>query len=203
MKTELLYLAGGIVAGAATSGLAVYAVLTKKYNADIENLRAMIEAHKNDICERVDENVDLDKPVVDLREVDASREKSKINLNKPEIGDYVSRVEKMNYAAISTPESGQNGPKKGISEGDIEDDEIRVCSEEEYSSLNGHEKHTITYYEGNDICLDEDTQEIVDEKDLPDNFKDMLGKESLFVVNEKLGVDFEIVFDDGEYDYGE
>lgn len=66
----------------------------------------------------------------------------------------------------------------------------------------GFEKTCVTYYAGNDVLINDEMEEIdVDSHIGLGNVNHLLEQESVtaFIRNERLGTDFEVLFEDGEY----
>lgn len=95
---------GGIATGA--FGASLY--FKKQTETYVEEVREMYKKHMEDVSDDILSNV-----VNKFNEVDAAREKSKINQNKPEIGDYKRTVDKLNYSAFSAVNGAKNGLKTG------------------------------------------------------------------------------------------
>ena len=80
----------------------------------------------------------------------------------------------------------------------------RIIKEEDYGSIGTHKQESLFYYQGNDILVTEDDEEI---HDLPLVVGDCLDKfgfrdnneKRICVRNYKLGVDYEIIKIDGPY----
>lgn len=129
MNVKLIVGVGiSFVSGVAAGVLGTSLYFKRQTNEYIESVREMYKKHMDGVADE-----DLDKSVIKYDEVDAAREKSKINQNKPEIGDYKRTVDKLNYSAFSAVNGAKNGLKKGNSEGsdndsensDLNDDKIK------------------------------------------------------------------------------
>jgi hypothetical protein len=127
-----------------------------------------------------------------------AREKADMAKEKASVTEYAARIRENGY----TNYSNIGFDKK--EEADVKPDEPHVISPEEFGEIEDYEKIGFTYY-ADMVLADEDNKSVP-----PDEIKDMLGTEALnsfgeyeddsvFVRNDRLKCDYEILLDQRKY----
>lgn len=127
--------------------------------------------------------------------------------NKPDINEYAKKLSKQGYTNYSNSEKAAESTKNPIPESDPEVefgaiDRPYVISPEEFGEFDDYTKISLSFF--SDHVLTDENYEVVD------NVDDMVGAESLnhfgeyeddsvFVRNDRLKVDYEILLDQRKY----
>lgn len=188
MKKVLIFLAGAIVGGGA--GFVAHKYLDKRDNEkEISELREYYDETIIKMQKELDEYHEAAKKAVEEISKKAKAEKKKeTDKNKAE-----EIVEENNY--ISAPKKKSSKKKEP---------DIFVIEPNDFRELNGFEKVTLTYFEEEDIFIDEDGNVV-------DGAVDFVGSENLnsfgqfeekvlYVRNKKLSCDYEILQELRDYE---
>lgn len=204
---DVAFLLGGATTGASLGIVIAHKALSTKYEAraqlEIEEIREHYRAKiiaaepKPDldtlVAEREAEEVSAEELVTSLR-YDAPRE-------TPEV--VVPRVEHRNVFAEAQPDEYEDHWDYKAEIDNRDPTQPYVIHKDEFNESEEQEQSTLTYFEGDDV--------LCDERDTPQDNRDaMIGEENLqhfghgsgdrnvlYVRNEVLGMDFEIVRSDG------
>lgn len=187
MKKVLIFLAGAIVGGGA--GFVAHKYLDKRDNeSELKELREYYDETIIKMQKELDEYHDAAKKAVEEISKKAKADKKKeTDKNKAE-----EIVEENNYSAPKKKSSKKKEP------------DIFVIEPNEFRELNGFEKVTLTYFEEEDIFIDEDGNVV-------DGAADFVGSENLnhfgqfeekvlYVRNKKLSCDYEILQELSDYE---
>lgn len=186
-KTNLAMFMAGATVGAAAAWL----YLKKHYE---QIAQKEIDSVKIAFAERKDVNITLPSE----EDVAANKKKADMAKFKSDFVNYVAKLQEKgytNYAAKSdkiNKEEDNNPVTK----------ELYVISPEEYGEIEGYAKLSLTYY--SDGTLADDDDEIIDDiyETVGSNFADHFGDyedDSVFVRNERLKCDYEILRDNRSY----
>ncbi len=194
-KSALIFLCGvGLGAGS------TYFILKKKYdeqmNEESENLKAYYEDKYR--VEDNEEPEETDISEVEFKIEDATMETVAVMPGEPE-PNYDEIVNKLNYNQYSTkvpsPIDGEVQPSK----------KPYVIDMDDYNTDQSYIKKIVSFFEEDEVCMDNDTKEIIENvaKDIGiDNIEliNTEGNEEIYVRNERLGIDYNIVAEPGSYE---
>ena len=181
-----------IFAAGAAIGSAVAWMYAKKYYERIANDE--IESMKEWVARRVKEQ--------DEKTSDTNVTKRDVNLiiEKPDLMEYAAKVKDLKYYDYSKKNEPTNEEKEEV-ELDL-DDRIYVIKPEAFGEEDGYEEVSLTYY-SDGVLTDEQDNPIEDvESMVRADFADYFGvyeDDSVFVRNELLRTDFEILADQRKY----
>lgn len=187
MSTKMFIFAAGAAIGSAVAWL--YA---KKYYERIANDE--IESMKEWVARRVEEQ--------DEKTSDTNVTKRDANtiIEKPDLMEYAAKVKDLGYYDYSKKNEPMNEEKEEV-ELDL-DDHIYVIKPEAFGEEDGYEEVSLTYY-SDGVLTDEQDNPIEDvESMVRADFADYFGvyeDDSVFVRNELLRTDFEILADQRKY----
>lgn len=187
MSTKMFIFAAGAAIGSAVAWL--YA---KKYYERIANDE--IESMKEWVARRVEEQ---DEKIPDTNT--PKRDANPI-IEKPDLMEYAAKVKDLGYYDYSKPNEVKKDEKEEV-ELDL-DDRIYVIKPEAFGEEDGYEEVSLTYY-SDGVLTDEQDNPIEDvESMVRADFADYFGvyeDDSVFVRNELLRTDFEILADQRKY----
>jgi hypothetical protein len=177
---QLLYFFAGVGAGAYIG----YTIAKKKYeNLADEEVASVKEAYENKYKE---EKFRKKVGEVAIMAEDIAKENNYIQYNPTEI----NIVDEDDVFEDDFPKEERAENPYIIDVHDFED------------FYHGFEKTCVTYYAGNNVLINDEMEEIdVDSHIGLGNVNHLLEQESVtaFIRNERLGTDFEVLFEDGEY----
>lgn len=184
------------VTGAAIGSIATWTFLKKKYEAiaqeEIESVKTAFSSkeYKND-CEEISNKENKEDP----REI-ANRAKEKMS-----VSEYAKVLNKSGYTNYSNSESSKK------EETDLEEAKKKfkppyVISPDEFGEYEDYAQISLTYYA--DHILTDDNDEILEDVEGAVGFESLnhFGEyedDSVFVRNERLKVDYEILLDQRDY----
>lgn len=194
MNSKLLYFLSFIV-GASAGSLITWKFVEKKYKQiaqeEIDSVKeTYVKMRKNDLEAK---KADLEAAKAKLHPAEPERVETP-EVQPEEVQKYEDVIAKHNYTSYSN-----NINEKG---GDVMTDRPYVISPDEFGDYPDYETISLTYY--NDKVLTDEYNEIVDDID------DLIGEDSLnhfgeyeddsvFVRNDALKVDYEILLDSANY----
>ena len=194
MNSKLLsFLA--FVLGASVGSLATWKFVEKKYKQiaqeEIDSVKETYAKMRKDDLEA--KQADLEEAKAKLHS-DASEKVETPEVKPEEVKEYEDVIARHNYTSYSN-----NINEKG---GDVMTDRPYIISPEDFGDYPDYETISLTYY--NDKVLTDEYNEIVDDID------DLIGEDSLnhfgeyeddsvFVRNDALKVDYEILLDPANY----
>jgi hypothetical protein len=193
--------------GAAAGSIATWQLVKKRYQQiaddEIESVKEAFTRRVNEIEELADEQV---RHVLgnseDSDEIEAEGKAAQAR-NKADIATVASISQKKKYTDYS--KYSNKGDKEVVMTDEPEEDEddngIRIITPDEFGEM-GNEKITLFYW-ADEVLSYEDG-------DIPKNISDLVGDEfpdhfgeyeedSVFVRNEEIGVDYEILLDTRKY----
>lgn len=197
------------IAGATVGSVATWYYMKNKYG-DFEEIEYYEE---EDIPVEYDDEEDIS---VEYDEDDISVENnietksetvSGLNTNKPNIIDYADKLKKESYTNYSNMEmpllEAEVAPIK-TKEENVDKETPYVISPDDFGEEDGYETISLTYYQKNDIVAD-DMDELVEDVDKVIGYESLahFGEyedDSVFVRNDRLKVDYEILLDDRDYE---
>lgn len=181
-----------IFAAGAAIGSAVAWIYAKKYYERIANDE--IESMKEWVARRVEEQ---DEKTSDTN---VTKRDSNPIIEKPDLMEYAAKVKDLGYYDYSKKNEPANEEKEEV-ELDL-DDRIYVIKPEAFGEEDGYEEVSLTYY-SDGVLTDEQDNPIEDvESMVRADFADYFGvyeDDSVFVRNELLRTDFEILADQRKY----
>lgn len=194
MNSKLLYFLSFIV-GASAGSLITWKFVEKKYKQiaqeEIDSVKETYAKMRKDDLEA--KKADLEAAKAKLHTAEPERVETP-EVQPEEVQKYEDVIAKHNYTSYSN-----NINEKG---GDVMTDRPYVISPDEFGDYPDYETISLTYY--NDKVLTDEYNEIVDDID------DLIGEDSLnhfgeyeddsvFVRNDALKVDYEILLDSANY----
>lgn len=182
------------LSGVGLGAVSTYFILKDKFeqqaNQEAEDLKAYYE------------DMYANRPYTDDVELDDIHEDAIVNESdeeKKDEPDYNEIVNKLNYNQYSTkvpsPVDGEVQPAK----------KPYQISMDEYNEDMGYVKKIISYFEEDEVCMDNDTKEVLDNvaKDLGIDNLELInteGNDEIYIRNEKLGIDYNVVSEPGSYE---
>lgn len=191
-----IYFAGGLVIGAGASFL----LCRQYYQNEMDDLsdyyiRRCKPEPKEDINK--DEKKTSYDTVSSVKEINKSiKAKTKKAIKKAEAVDYAAfgKKEEGDYMVNEQTELTVNPPKGK---------KIYMITSDDFVERNNYEKEYLTYFEEDDVFLNENNEVIDNGKKLVDtsnlNKINECDSNVMYVRNEIEGTDFEIIFEDGHY----
>lgn len=199
--TEKLFI---FIAGATVGSVATWYYMSRRYCDFEEN-----EYYDEDIETNVsEENEEGDSMGNDIETTPKTL--SEINTDKPNIIDYTDKLKTEGYTDYSNSENLEdetdesNGVELIIPDESVVDEKPYVISPDDFGEKDGYETIDLTYYHKNDIVTDDNDEPV-------ENVNDVIGYDSLahfgeyeddsvFVRNDRLKVDYEILLDERDYE---
>lgn len=175
----LIFAAGAVVGSAVT-----WKYIMSKYEVVEENYETEIEEAVEEVEPVVEENTEEPEPIAKPKD-------------KPDIFEYARKLQDMEYTNYSNVENDKEGATTNV----IKHKEIKepyVISPAEFGSLDDYDTISLNYYA--DGVLADDMDEVIDDVDGTVGY-DALTRfgeyedDSVFVRNEDLKVDYEILLD--------
>ena len=181
-----------IFAAGAAIGSAVAWMYAKKYYERIANDE--IESMKEWVARRVEEQNEK------TSDTNVTKRDANLIIEKPDLMEYAAKVKDLGYYDYSKKNEPANEEKEEV-ELDL-DDRIYVIKPEAFGEEDGYEEVSLTYY-SDGVLTDEQDNPIEDvESMVRADFADYFGvyeDDSVFVRNELLRTDFEILADQRKY----
>lgn len=190
---SIIFLLTGTGIGAA----GMYLLMKNKIDKYIQDETESIKAYYEDLYSnrKESENESLEEDADSNELVDKQPETN----NKPNVPvepDYNEIIDKLNYNQFSTKVSNKSNNKaKRPYAIDIDD----------YNDDQGYVKKVISYFEDDEVLMDDSTQEVLDNvgKDIGYDNLEVIntdGHDEIYVRNDELGIDYMIVSESGSYE---
>lgn len=184
---NIIFLLVGAGAGCAGTYIFMKDKFDKLIQEETDSVKKYYEekySNNNDDIPEKEPEVESEKKVVEERK-------------KPDVAvepDYDEIIEKLNYNQYSTKAGSSKLASRPY-----------IISEAEWEDDNKYIKKTISYFEEDEVCFDNDNNDVYENvgKDIGnDNLEQLTeeGQDELYVRNEKLGIDFDIIFETGSYE---
>ena len=182
------------VVGAAAGAASTYFILKEKFeqqaNQEAEDLKKYYEelySNKEEISSEFEE---IEDEIVKVEPMKAKEEK--------EEPDYDDIIDKLNYNKYSTDVPDTEGNKRPAKR-------PYQISMDDYNTDTSQIKKIISCFEEDGVCMDNDTKEILENvaRDIGmDNIEliGMDGEDEIYIRNEQLGIDYNIVSEPGSYE---
>ena len=184
------------VAGAAIGSVITWKLVKDKYE---QIAQEEIDSVKDTFRNRTKETEPNSEESEDETETESGR-RNKKNLEKPDIFAYASKINDMgyrNYSGISQDKADEEDEEERE-----EMDEPYIISPEEFGELDGYEKITLYHY-SDGVLTDDDNEPVEDVTNtVGDDYVDHFGEyedDSVFVRNDRLKCDYEILLDEDKY----
>lgn len=217
MKVQSVLIFGvGAVIGTGVGFMAAKKFYTERYDKDVEELR---DWYADEVKKaKGEEDTDISKeeqpePKAEVEKEENEPEKKPakknskkaLNPDKSSLDEYKEVVEKTNYAAMAKTDTAvttkSTSKKKKTTKKELD---ISVIEPDEFAERNGYDKVTLTYFESEDIFID-------DEGNSVDNGTELVGIENmsrfgeyedlvLYVRNKLLEKDYEVIMETRSYD---
>lgn len=217
MKVQSILIFGvGAVIGTGIGFMAAKKFYTERYDKDVEELR---DWYADEVKKaKGEEDTDISKEEESEPEAEAEKDenepekkpvkknsKKALNPDKSSLDEYKEVVEKTNYAAMAktdtTAATKSASKKKKTTK---KEPDISVIEPDEFAERNGYDKVTLTYFESEDVFID-------DEGNSVNNGTELVGIENmsrfgeyedlvLYVRNKLLEKDYEVIMETRSYD---
>lgn len=204
MKNLIIFLAGA----AAGTGVTYYC-LRKYYNDQMEST---IQEIKLDYDERLKSQTNASQHETEEQSDESEGYVKPENYSKTSRKNHKTEDNQFDYNALSkdglADENQDEEPEEMISHITVKTEppkgRKRYCiSPDEFIELDGREKITLTYFEGDQVFMDENEQvDLNGLKNVGKSNLDHVGDYedgTLYVRNDDNGTDYEIIFDDRSY----
>ena len=189
LKNIIFFLGGGAL-GAVSTYLLMKESCNKLVEEETYNIKKYYEEKYADSKEEPEETVQksnivehVPAPVVEDEESEEEKE---------EEPDYKEIIQKLNYNEFSTKVTTQKAKRPYL------------ISEEDYIEDTMNVKKIISFFEEDEVYMDNDTKEVLDNvgKDIGmDNVEQLnMDGNEIYVRNEQLGIDYNIVSEPGSYE---
>lgn len=177
---NIIFLVGGGAIGAVTT----YFCMKDKCNKLVDEETSAIKKYYEEKYNTENE----DKPNDIPEEVKKEPEEEKEEPNYEEI------IEKLNYNEFSTRTSSNKKAKRPY-----------LITEEDFVSDTTNVKKIISFFEDDEICMDNDTKEVLENvaQDIGNDCLEQInerGANEIYVRNEVLGIDYNVVSEPGSYE---
>ena len=189
-KLNFAMFMAGVTVGSAATWLCVKRYYEKIAQEEIDSVKAVFAERKPDF--NVKNNNEKD-------EQSENQHKADIAKLKPDLVNYAAKLQKEGYTNYT-----EHSQKNNITEKDESmPDKPYIISPDEFGNSDNYTQISLTYY-AKDGVLADDEDEIVEEVDdtVGDDFADHFGDyedDSVFVRNDRLRCDFEILKDNRSY----
>ena len=194
MKNVLIF-ACGILAGAGAGYFAAKTVIQKKNDADLEEVRTYY-ANEIDILKEKLDSIEKKSEDTAVPETSCKKQKKVNKTEEPvdtaEVEKAEEIIQKMDYNAVSTKPKAKKKAKK--------DPDIFVIDADEFKELNGYDKMTLTYFDSDDIFLDDTDGEFRDGLEVIGTIDNLVSDDTVVYIRNKLTeTDYEIVKESRSY----
>lgn len=187
------------VVGAAAGAASTYFILKERFeqqaNQEVEEAKAYYkELYSTGAVINTENAEELPEPIEEkVVKVDPMKRKE-----EKEEPDYNDIIDKLNYNKYSTDVPDSEGARRPAKK-------PYQISMDDYNVDTTQVKKIISCFEEDGICMDNDTKEILENvaKDIGmDNIEliGMNGEDEIYVRNEQLGIDYNIVSEPGSYE---
>jgi hypothetical protein len=194
------------IAGATVGSVATWYYMKKKYE-EVEEYYEEEDISTDEEEEDISTDEEEENTSTDEKENDAEikpQEASKLNVKKTNIFDYANKIKNENYSSYSNTESDSIVDEVNDEKLIMSDEAPYVITPEEFGEKDGYETITLLYYYNNDIVTDDNDEPVEDlEFTIGPSALDRFGEyedDSVFVRNDKLKADFEILLDNRDYE---
>ena len=219
MRRDILIAVGASAASAVISGALAYLIAKRRFERILDD---EVQAVKEHYAKKAGEKVFKKEKTMSLDDLAKAAGEYRAKLEREE---YAEKVEEMGYFEPTSdlPDVVDvHGNVMDVSDEEkdfiLRGEHYRMMSkgekkpyiiayEEYHEDFDHHEKDTLTYYAGDDTLADS-MDEIVDDSDykIGENGLDFFGWRSydenvVYVRNENIGVDFEVLHDPGRYSH--
>lgn len=193
MRKLLIFLSGGCL-GAAAGVYGTYKYFFSRADQEIEDMQNYYEKKLSELKDLQNEL----NNVKDEKEPEVTTE----DLEKEELEEYSGLVDKLKYNRVSTK------PKTKIRKEVNNPNEPKIISYDEYSEDTKYEKVVVSYFEEDGVLMLEDESLFEDGINVlgPINLEhfgmmeDDPEPDTIYIRNEDLGVDYEVVREEGSYE---
>lgn len=190
LKNALMFLSG-VGLGAVSTYFILKDKFNQQMNEEAENLKAYYE-------DKYSNKEKTPTEEVEFKVTDAHMETIDVKPGDPE-PDYNEIVNKLNYNQFSTKVPSPIDGEVPLAK------KPYVIDADDYNTDISYIKKIISYFEEDEVCMDNDTKEILDNvaKEIGIDNLELInteGNEEIYVRNEKLGIDYNIVSEPGSYE---
>lgn len=189
------------IAGAGVGSLVTWKILREEYERRTqEEIDSVKDVFRRRHGEPTEESKETDEKPIDISEAKAKAEAAR---EKPSITEYTAKLQEQGYTNYSDISKNNTKVEENVKKEEEEEmDEPYVISPDEFGEAQGYELISLTYYA--DDVLTDDNDEIVEDVDdvVGSDFADHFGEyedDSVFVRNDRLRADYEILKDRRRY----
>ncbi len=179
---------GSFIVGTLVGIIATRTYYKKKIDEIYEQKDAEIKSIHDEYREQVKESV---KGILDGKDQKASKRSEKM-FEKPDLDSYVKKIEKEEY-------SKKKDPKPKIYK--ITEEQFAFDEDEDGNGV-PYDKISLYYYEDG-VLADDTKTEMDNAEEVIGNYEedeDFKAGETIYIRNEVLGIDYEILHEEGTYD---
>ena len=189
-KLNFAMFMAGVTVGSAATWLCVKRYYEQIAQEEIDSVKAVFAERKPDFNAKNNNEKD---------EQSENQHKADIAKLKPDLVNYAAKLQKEGYTNYTEHSQKNNATEKDESM----PDKPYIISPDEFGNSDNYTQISLTYY-AKDRVLADDEDEIVEEVDdtVGDDFADHFGDyedDSVFVRNDRLRCDFEILKDNRSY----
>jgi len=185
------------VSGAALGSLVTWQIVKTKYE---QIAQEEIDSVKEVYSKRRAESEDVEK-----ENSDVAREKAEEAKKKPSVMEYAAKIKEHDYTNYSNPDAlneEAESEKENEEEEETSVDRPYVISPDEFDSKDDYDTVSLTYYSDKIVAdrddeIVEDVEEIIGFESL--NHFGEFEDDSVFVRNDRLKIDYEILLDQRTY----
>ena len=187
--TNVLVLIGGVAIGATSTYFYMKDKCDKMVEEETYNIKKYYEEKYASEADKIEEKEEVKGKVDISEEGDITFTPNK----KEEEPNYEEIIQKLNYNEFSTRTANNQKAKRPY-----------IISQEEYNEDNGYIKKLISFFEDDEVCMDNETKEVLDNvaKDIGQDCIEQINMDGneIFVRNEMLGIDYDILSETGSYE---
>ena len=183
LKSTIIFLCGvGLGAGS------TYFICKSKFEQQANDEAEELKRYYTELYSNKEETVSNDEEIEEAEEEEIVKE-------EPDYNDIIDKLNYNRYSTVVPNSEGQKRPAKRPYQ----------ISMDDYNTDTRQVKKIISYFEDDEVCMDNDTKEILENvaKDIGIDNLELInteGNEEIYVRNEQLGIDYNIVSEPGSYE---
>lgn len=188
--------------GAAIGAASTYFILKDQFNKQRNEEQAQDKEYYKELYSNKEETPSEEAVEEDVKgKIDVSDEGDITftpNKEEKEEPDYNDIINKLNYNQYSTKTPDMSGDPRPAKK-------PYQISMDDYNEDVSQIKKIISYFEDDEVCMDNDTKEVLDNvaKDIGIDNLELInteGNDEIYIRNEQLGIDYNIVSEPGSYE---
>lgn len=184
--------------GAAIGAASTYFILKDQFNKQRNEEQAQDKEYYKELYSNKEEIPSVEEPKdVEIKIEDAVMAEIEVKPGEKE-PDYDDIINKLNYNQYSTKTPDMSGDPRPAKK-------PYQISMDDYNEDVSQIKKIISYFEDDEVCMDNDTKEVLDNvaKDIGIDNLELInteGNDEIYIRNEQLGIDYNIVSEPGSYE---